>query len=385
MARHHQVWLLTRANNRPMIEQALRREPLPELSFVYYDLPAWARWWKKGPRGVQLYYYLWQLALLSHARRLHRQIGFDLAWHLTFGKYWSPSRLPALGVPFVWGPVGGAEDAPLSFWPGFGIRGCVLDGGRCAARSVAEFDPLLACTARGCRLGLTKTEESALRLKALGVEEVRVWGEVAFSGEELERLGELPLPHGKPIRFLTLARLVHWKGVHLALAAFAEAALPEAEYWIVGDGAERARLETLARKLGVAERVRFWGQKPRPAALELLGQSHVLVHLSLHDSGGWVCPEAMAARRPVICLALGGPGTQVDQRSGIALPAHNPQQVIRDAAQAMRRFAEDDLLLRNTGESARNVVLSEYLLERRVRQLAEAFTVLVSKQPKSGY
>lgn len=94
---------------------------------------------------------------------------------------------------------------------------------------------------------------------------------------------------------------------------------------------------------------------------------------------------AYSTRRPVICLALGGPGTQVDQRSGIALPAHNPQQVIRDAAQAMRRFAEDDLLLRNTGESARNVVLSEYLLERRVRQLAEAFTVLVSKQPKSGY
>src|SRR2546430_4418443 len=42
-------------------------------------------------------------------------------------------------------------------------------------------------------------------------------------------------------------------------------------------------------------------------------------HPSLHDSGGWVCLEAMAAGRPVICLDLGGPGYQVTEESGIKI------------------------------------------------------------------
>ena len=52
----HDVWVLTRANNRAAIERELGRCPLPRLHFVYYDLPSWARWWKRRRRGLQLYY-----------------------------------------------------------------------------------------------------------------------------------------------------------------------------------------------------------------------------------------------------------------------------------------------------------------------------------------
>jgi len=62
--------------------------------------------------------------------------------------------------------------------------------------------------------------------------------------------------------------------------------------------------------------------------LERLAECDVLAHPSLHDSGGWTCLEAMAAARPVVCLDLGGPGTQVTAATGIKLPAHNPDQVI---------------------------------------------------------
>ncbi len=61
----YQVWVLTRANNRAAIERGLAsRAPIPSLHFVYYDLPGWARWWKKGGRGVRLYYVLWNGALI---------------------------------------------------------------------------------------------------------------------------------------------------------------------------------------------------------------------------------------------------------------------------------------------------------------------------------
>ena len=56
----HEVWVLTRANNRSAIEAALaQRPPMHNLRFCYYDLPAWARWWKKGRRGIRLYCILY--------------------------------------------------------------------------------------------------------------------------------------------------------------------------------------------------------------------------------------------------------------------------------------------------------------------------------------
>ena len=112
LARHEDVWVLTRSNNRGAIEQALRSEPMDRARFVYLDLPRWLRFWKKGSRGIRLYYYLWQFGAYLRARKLHRNIGFDVAHHVTFVKYWMPSLLSLLPIPLVWGPVGGGNQCP---------------------------------------------------------------------------------------------------------------------------------------------------------------------------------------------------------------------------------------------------------------------------------
>ena len=61
----------------------------PNVRFVYVDLPPAIRRWKRGQRGVRLYYLLWQRAALQQARRLHCESRFDLVWHLTFANAWS--------------------------------------------------------------------------------------------------------------------------------------------------------------------------------------------------------------------------------------------------------------------------------------------------------
>ena len=60
-----------------------------------------------------------------------------------------------------------------------------------------------------------------------------------------------------------MGRLLHWKGFHLGLRAFAQANLPNTEYWIVGDGPQWHHLQTLASDLGIAKKVKFWGRLPR--------------------------------------------------------------------------------------------------------------------------
>jgi hypothetical protein len=53
----HEVWTLTRENNRPGIEAALAglgAGLASRLHFVYYDLPPRLRGWKRNGRGVHL-------------------------------------------------------------------------------------------------------------------------------------------------------------------------------------------------------------------------------------------------------------------------------------------------------------------------------------------
>jgi hypothetical protein len=93
------------------IESALRAEPRPHPSFMYYDLPAWRRWWKSGGRGVRLYYLLWQWGAYRAARQLNRVCRFDVVHHITSGIFRHPSFMAFLDVPFAFGPLGGGEAA----------------------------------------------------------------------------------------------------------------------------------------------------------------------------------------------------------------------------------------------------------------------------------
>ena len=386
VSRFAEVWVLTRENNRRSIEAALARESAPRIHAVYVDLPRWVAFWKKGQRGVRLYYYLWQLRAYFVARRLNRRVRFDLAHHVTFGTYWLPSALALLPLPFVWGPLGGGESAPRRFWRLFSLRGKIYELMRDLARALARLDPFLRLTARRAMLALATTPESARRVRSLGCKKVLVYPQAGLSDEDILRLGVVPIRRGAPFRVLSLGRLLHWKGFELSLRAFAlvHEHLPDSEYWLVGDGPERQRLARLARVLGVGESVTFWGSVPRSEALEKLAASDVLVHPSLHDSSPAVCVEAMAAGRPLVCLGLGGPGLQVTEETGIRIEAHFVDQAIQDLAAALLKLARDPELRINLAEAARKRIKQEFRWEKKVAQLFGIYARLTGmRQPSS--
>jgi glycosyltransferase involved in cell wall biosynthesis len=342
IARFHEVWVITRANNRGLIEKSLATKPLPNVHWIYFDLPRWARFWKKGERGLHPYYYLWQLGAYFVARRAHRKVNYDLVHHVTFVNYWMPSFLAMLPIPFVWGPVGGGESAPRSFWRFFSVRGKLYEIQRDAVRSLARLDPFVRLTARRAALAFATTRETERQLKILGCKSVSIFSEAGLTAEEINSLGCFSFRQKNPSRLLTVGRLLHWKGCELGVRAFAQfhSQFPGAQYWIIGDGPERQRLQELAVNLGVGTSICFWGNLPRSQVLEKLSECDVLVHPSLHDSGGWVCLEAMAAGRPVICLDRGGPALQVTEETGVKISAVSPEAAVRDLSIAMIHLAE---------------------------------------------
>jgi len=382
VAKYHEVWVLTRPDESgDLIEKELARNPVPNLHFVYFTLPIWGGGWRWGSNGpMQIHYYLWQIQAYFVARRLHGEIGFDLIHHVTFVKYSSPSFLSLLPVPFIWGPVGGGESAPKEFWQDFSLRAKVYETLRSLVRCLGELDPFVHMTAKRSAVVQATTEDTAKRLYRMGVSHVQVLPESGLPEEEIGRLAQYSMPDSFPVRFISMGRLLHWKGFHLGLRAFAQANLPDAEYWILGDGPEQEGLQTLAQDLGIAERVKFWGRLSREETLGKLGECHVLVHPSLHDSGGWVCMEAMAAGRPVICLDLGGPAVQVTKETGFKIPAGHPEQVARDLAEAMVRLAHDSELRLRMGQAGRNRSKEEFAWEIKGKSLTQIYQGVIDKK-----
>jgi glycosyltransferase involved in cell wall biosynthesis len=370
LAKYHQVWVLTRENNRSPIEAELALNPIANLQVVYSSLPGVLSGWQKLGWAVQLHYSLWQLQAYREARQLHREIGFDLSHHVTYGRYCAPSFLAFLPIPFVWGPVGGGESAPYPFWQDFDWRGKLYELMRDLSRWTGELNPLVQITARRSAIAFACTSETAVRLSKIGAPRIEMLsGQTGINFQDLEQLKALAptavSATPQPVRFLSLGRLLHWKGFHLGLRAFAEANLPEAEYWVVGEGAELPRLEALADQLGIGDRVRFFGSLPRDKALSLLRDCDVLVHPSLHDFSPTVCLEAMAVGKPVLCLNLGGPSVQVTDQTGCRIDTNHPEQVVHDMAKAMMHLAADPCFRQRLGQAGKQRISEFYNWEAK--------------------
>ena len=379
IAKSHEVWVLTRPDDgRESIEAELQRHPNPNLHFVYFTLPVFGSIWRSGGAiAFVIHYYFWQVQAFFVARRLHEKIHFDVAHHVTFVRHSSPSFLALLPIPLIWGPVGGGESAPATFWQDFSFGNKVYEILRSAARWFGERDPFARMTARRSALVRVTTEDTAIRVRQMGAKKVEIFPEASLTKEEIARLSQCATSNSTAVRFISMGRLLHWKGFHLGLRAFAQAGIPDAEYWVLGEGPDRQRLEALVAELGIADRVKFWNRLPRDEALQQLGRCTALVHPSLHDSGGWVCLEAMMAARPVICLDLGGPAVQVTEETGVKVNAHDPDRAVQGLAAAMIRLANDPELRLSMGQAGQLRVKEFYNWEIRGQQMCQLYEDVV--------
>ena len=364
MAKLHDVYVLTRANNREIIESALPSENTPK--FIYYDLPKWAMWWKRGPRGAQLYYYLWQIFAGRMLKKLNCNKKFDVGHHVTFVRYWMPTCFPMLKIPYAIGPVGGGEFAPVEFESRFPLKPLIYEKVRRIIRAFAPLAPFVKKSISRAACVLTTTNESRLKVEKLGARRIEVYPESGVSEIEYSKLSAVSCnAESSPIIFVSSGRLLALKAFELGLRAFAQAKLPDAEYWIIGDGPEGGRLKKLVQELGITDQVKFLGWIERSHALDALAKAHVLVHPSLHDSGGWVCPEAMAMGKAVICLDLGGPGAQINEKTGIKIDPSSRRDAITGIAEAMKDLAHDKGRLKSMGLCGKKEVEERYIWENK--------------------
>lgn len=355
--RGYDVHVLTRSNNRQAIELAQLR-PDSRLTFHYYDLPQRLRFWKHWPGGIYLYYLLWQIGASRIAKRLHSSEQYSLVHHITFVSYRQPSFMGNLGIPFIFGPVGGGEAMPFQFRKSLPLSGQLTEWFRNIGNRAIGLDPFMRRTYSNASLIACATEETLhaiptrFQTKCIVQRAIGIRSADEPGASDLQHKDKPPKP-----QLLFVGRLLYWKGLHLVLRALAKVRdeVPELKLRIIGEGNDGHWLKQEAKRWNVDDMVDWVARIPHDHMTLEYEESVAFIFPSLHDSGGMVVLEALSAGLPVICLALGGPGSIVDSSCGFSLEVkqESENKTIEELTIAMRRLCTDRKLRDELARGAR--------------------------------
>ena len=167
-------------------------------------------------------------------------------------------------------------------------------------------------------------------------------------------------------RLLFAGRIVPEKGLEWLLKALTQVER-RVHLDVAGEGWDQPRMERLAKKLGVSDRVTWHGWCDRKKMDALYRQCYAMVFPSLwHEPAGLVTLEAYARHRPVIASSLGGiPEYVLDGKTGILIPAND----IKNLAAANNELAENYHKARRFGEEGYILLLERFTIENHIKDL----------------
>ncbi len=192
---------------------------------------------------------------------------------------------------------------------------------------------LIRRAARRCAGMVAVCEALREAMAALGIDAARV--KVLRNGVDLELFRPLDRAllreqlgwHGRVL--LSVGLLIERKGHHIAIEALASLP-PDASLAIAGEGSMADELAALARRLGVADRVKFLGRKSQQELVGLYSAADALVLASSREGMANVLLESLACGTPVIATpAWGTPEVVRERAAGVLTKDRTPQALAR--------------------------------------------------------
>ena len=194
--------------------------------------------------------------------------------------------------------------------------------------------------------------------------------EVSENSDKRNIFKELGLKENEKI-IGTVGRLHKQKGIEYFLES-AKIILPSVgfslKFIIVGDGPERKKLESKARRLGIKNEVLFTGI--REDAINLISIMDIFVLPSLWEGTPNVVLEAMLWGKPVISTEVGGvPELIENQVDGILVKPGNPVALADAVLQALKNERESIQM----GIRAKEKVKKYFSIEKMVEQTEKLY------------
>lgn len=324
-----------------------------------------------------LYYFaynLWQRKAYAFAKQLLRAKRFDLVHHLTMIGFREPGYMWKLGLPFVWGPVGGGVDEPVSFWSLYSRGARIKVVLRNLANAVQKRLTLRPrCAARSAVWIWTVSNAEASMIRSWGATCTQMIESAAspYEGARIRNWRQ-----GDPFRIVWSGTHTYGKALPILIAALARIMKSINDVNVIvdvlGQGVETFGWKSFAEKLSVSDCFRWRGFLTRDRAMAIMNEAHALAFTSVKEGTPHVVLEALSMGLPVICHDACGMGVVVDSTCGIKIQMKSPEASIAGFTHAL-----EDLLT----HPARVEELSLGALKRaraftwsqKARQISEAY------------
>jgi glycosyltransferase involved in cell wall biosynthesis len=391
IAEGHNVTVITADYNADQINRylATRAEPARNNPrFLYVN----NRPWHYSPRGIwpkienslakplmNIVYQDWLGYAFAKAQPEIEQNSYDLVHLITYVGWRFSGRFYQLGIPFVWGPIGGLKNTPWCLFPALGLRGAIYYGGRNLINSLQiRFLP-------GPRRALRKAQGAVIAATS----EIRDALQNHF-GSSSQVICEVGIPNLESVepRRRTNSESLHvcWSGLHLPgkalhLLLLAAARLPKGMNYslhILGDGPSSRKWRALAKHIGIDNCCHWYGHLSRDQALNVMKMCHLSAITSLKELTSTVAVEALSLGLPIICLDHCGFADLVTDKCGIKISIHSIRQIESDIAEALMVLYNDDELRYRLaqGAIARSLL---YSWKNKMAALDEIYHMAISR------
>ena len=384
----HNLWVLTSEWCRGGIEAFLEMNPdWRNVRFVYVDDRDGALPYSENRMIARLQswmrYRKWCRYAFVATNKLNQEIKFDLAHHVTYATWRMGSPLAGIGVPWIWGPIGGGEVFPLRMIPVLSPVAAIFEIVRAANTWLAKKSPSVRIAVRDAALVVPNNPETESLFVSLGVpkERIRRLCQSFLPEERLERLKpghkEDPKTCGI-LRIVAGGNLEGRKGVAIALKALAlvkQGGIPF-QYKYLGKGPELEYLKKLTDRLGLSAEVEFCDSLGGDDYILTLQQSHIYLLPSLREGVPVTQLEAMAAGCVPVVADCGGAGPMARSSGSQPIPVTSKDRMIREIADAIRMLWLDPERWIDLSHQASEGIRSGYSSEHYRQSMTEFYDVV---------
>lgn len=195
---------------------------------------------------------------------------------------------------------------------------------------------------------------------------------VVYNGVDPRFFSSSVAPQSSDLTVLSVGNLIHNKGHEVLIRAMnsLRTEFPGLTLEIIGNGPERLRLESLARQLGIGERVHFLGRQPRRTVADAMRRCTIFALPSRYEGLGCVYLEAMSVGKPAIGCRGQGIAEIIQQgTNGFLVGPDNEKEL----ALVLGMLLRDETIRQNLGRAARDTILDALTLEQQAERLLRIY------------
>ena len=109
------ITVITRANNKNVIEKYFESHPTENIEFLYYDLPTIILKYKNGDKNIKLFFTMWQLGVVKFIKKNIDFKKYDFIWDFNFGSLSLPNFIYKLNKSYIIGPISSKKSIPIGY------------------------------------------------------------------------------------------------------------------------------------------------------------------------------------------------------------------------------------------------------------------------------